>query len=48
MEGTAGSTVQNSEAKASSNALDEGELRPFGEIKNTVEDIIDQVVQKNF
>ena len=26
----------------------EDELRPFSEIKNKIEDVIDQVVQKNF
>ena len=49
MEGTqTESAVQNSEAKATSNAFASDDLRPFSEIKNKVEDIIDQVVQKNF
>ena len=42
MEGTqTESAVQNSEAKTTSNAFASDDLRPFSEIKNKVEDIID-------
>ena len=47
MEGTE-SGAQASETKAASSGFIEEELRPFADIKSKVEDIIDNVVQKNF
>ena len=38
----------NEGSKAGSIAIGDEELRPFSEIKNKIEDVIDQVVHKNF